>query len=180
MRTRLPWWSLPVLAICAGAPGAACADDAQSQDALVGKLMPPDGPDVLNFRGVRLHSITLRPSKAQATPVAEFDIEFGAHATQLSARAKELILAHRADFAAAPSEAGRFVIASGPDAGGTPEATRGESEKRADTVRDYIVKEFGVDPARIEIAASGADAADGPANPQSGGDRRVHVAKYAQ
>jgi len=155
---RFFMWSLPVLAIAAGMPGAARADDAQSHDALIDKLVPPDGPDTLYFRGAQLHSITLRK------PAAEFDVEFDGHATQLSPQAKALIRAHRADLAT-----GRLVIAASPNAAGT-DTTRGESEKRAETVRDYIVKELGLDPARIAVVDSGADTAAG----------QVHVAKFAQ
>jgi hypothetical protein len=168
MRPRF-LWLLPILALAAGAPGAACADDAQSPDALVGKLMPPDGPAVLNFRGATLHSITLRPP--DAAPIAEFDVDFGLHAAVLPAKAKETIRAHRADFAMAPKATPRFVI------GGGPEGTRGDWQKRAEAVRDYIVKEFGVDAARIAIvgpAAAAQPAADG------GGADRIHIAKYAQ
>jgi hypothetical protein len=162
-------WFVPVLAVAAGAPGAARADDAQNPDALVGKLMPADGPAVLNFRGTSLHSITLRPT--ESAPIAEFDVDFDAHAAALPAKAREVIRSHRTDFAKAPNTLPRFVI------GGGPEATRGDWEKRAEAVRDYIVKEFGVDAARIEIA--GSVAAAQPAA-DSGGADRIHIAKYAQ
>lgn len=168
MSRRWVWWPLPVLAICAMAPGTVRADDVKGQDALVNKLVPPDGPDVLNFRGAGLHPIRLRPA---APPLAEFDVEFGAHATDLSVQAKELIRAHRADFTVDPNGAGRFVIAIG----GATDSAPDEAEKRADTVRDYIVKEFGVDPSRIAIDGSGADAPAGAPDPL-----RVHVAKFAQ
>jgi outer membrane protein OmpA-like peptidoglycan-associated protein len=170
MSKRWIWWSLPVLALCSAAPGTARADDLKNQDALVGKIITPDGPDVLNFRGAGLHPIRLRPA---TPPVAEFDIEFATHATQLSAQAKELIRAHGADFAAAPGDTVRFVIATRGDPGSAP----ADAEQRAGSVRDYIVKEFGIDPARIEIAAggAGADTSALPADPL-----RVHVAKFAQ
>jgi hypothetical protein len=161
---------LPVLAMVAGASGVALAQDAQNPDALVGKLMPADGPAVLNFRGATLHSITLRP--ADAAPIAEFDVDFGAHAAALPAKAKEVIRAHRADFATAPNAVPRFVI------GGGPEATRGDWEERAEAVRDYIVKEFGVDAARVEIAGSAA--AQPVADAGAGAADRIHIAKYAQ
>ena len=170
MSRRMLWWSLPVLAICASASDGACADDAQGHDALIGKLVPANGPDVLNFRGVELHSMTLHPAK----PLAEFDVEFGAHATALSADAKALLEAHRADFAAAPNDAGRFVIAT-PTPDSAPDSARLDSEMRADSIREYLVKKFGVDPARVEIAAGAAGQGSAPADPL-----RIHVAKFAQ
>ncbi|HUK58073.1 MAG TPA: hypothetical protein VLV50_02495 [Stellaceae bacterium] len=167
MRRRFIYRSLLLLAVLMAMPGSPRADDVKTQDSLVGKLVAPGGPDILNFRGAGLKPIRLRPA---TPPAAQFDIEFGAHATDLSPQGKELIRAHRADFAAKPDDATRFVIT----ASGAPDGTSENAQKRAGSVRDYIVKEFGVDPSRIEIAALSADVST-PADAL-----HVHVAKFAQ
>ncbi len=168
MSGRWLGWTFAALAAVAMAPGASHAGDVNAQDSLVGKIVAPGGPDVLNFRGPGLKPIRLRPA---TPPVAQFDVEFGAHATELSPQARDLIRAHRADFAAKSDDATRFVIA----AGGTPDTASGDADRRTSAVRDYIVKEFGVDPSRIEIAAPGTDAADAPADAL-----HVRIAKFAQ
>lgn len=160
----------------------ASAQDNQNYNSLIQNLVPPNGPDVLSFRGARLHSITIQKGlEGNATDTVnpssdEFDVAFGPGATALSPAAKELIRQHQAEFVKPLPEKG-FIVEGHTDSKGKPEVNVTISKRRAESVRDYIVQEFGLDPALVKVVGAGDEGLLDPNHPESDVNRRVHVAK---
>jgi outer membrane protein OmpA-like peptidoglycan-associated protein len=159
-----------VLVLLAAPAGA---DETQNYNALIQNLVPPDGPSVLTFRGGGLHTITLQPDKAANTPTAEFDVDFRPGESALSSEAKQVLGRHRSDLAS-EARAGRLVIEGHGDSTDEAADRNALATRRADAVRDYIVRSFAVDPARVKVVAIGDSA-----NPGTIANRRVHVATFA-
>ena len=67
-----------------------------------------------------------------------------------------------------------FVIAGHTDASGAAGYNRELSERRAETVKKYLV-DRGIDPQRLETIGSGEDDLLLPDNPNDGRNRRVEI-----
>lgn len=170
-----------IVAILTGFALSAGAQDNQNYNSLIQNLVPPNGPDLLNFRGgPRLHTITLQksvqPGKAAEAASEGFDIEFGPGATALSDSDKAVIRSHSADFAA-PAAADGYILEGHTDASGSHDENVTISQRRAEAVRDYLVQAFGLNPALIQVVGRGEAGLLDPEHPQSGVNRRVHVGK---
>lgn len=69
----------------------------------------------------------------------------------------------------------RFKIAGHTDAKGTAEYNQKLSERRAQSVRDYLVFQYDLEPNRLEAAGYGFTQPADPANPEDATNRRVQV-----
>jgi outer membrane protein OmpA-like peptidoglycan-associated protein len=68
-----------------------------------------------------------------------------------------------------------FKIAGHTDAKGTVEYNQALSERRAEAVAAYIVKNFGIAPARLSTTGYGKSRLLEPSRPEDGVNRRVQV-----
>jgi outer membrane protein OmpA-like peptidoglycan-associated protein len=68
-----------------------------------------------------------------------------------------------------------FVIAGHTDAKGGDEYNQKLSERRAETVRSYLVAQFGISAARLTAKGYGKSQLLDPARPEDGVNRRVQV-----
>jgi len=73
-----------------------------------------------------------------------------------------------------------FRVAGHTDAVGTEEANRELSQQRADAVKDYLVKQFGIKPSHLEAVGFGKSQLIDPSNPASGRNRRVQVVNLGE
>jgi outer membrane protein OmpA-like peptidoglycan-associated protein len=69
----------------------------------------------------------------------------------------------------------RFKIAGHTDATGSAEYNQRLSERRAEAVRNYLVFQYDLEPARIEAAGFGKTRLLVPSRPEDGINRRVQV-----
>lgn len=69
----------------------------------------------------------------------------------------------------------RFKIAGHTDAKGTAEYNQRLSERRAQSVRDYLVFQYDLEPNRLESTGYGFTQPADPAHPEDGVNRRVQV-----
>lgn len=75
-----------------------------------------------------------------------------------------------------PSLAGQRIIISGhTDAVGTDQANQALSEARAESVRDFLVKNFQLDAFRLIAVGYGEEQLKNTADPETGENRRVTV-----
>lgn len=74
----------------------------------------------------------------------------------------------------------RFLIAGHTDAAGGREYNRALSERRADTVRTFLVASFGISADRLSTLGFGMEQLRDVANPLSGLNRRVEVINIGQ
>jgi outer membrane protein OmpA-like peptidoglycan-associated protein len=68
-----------------------------------------------------------------------------------------------------------FVIAGHTDAKGGAEFNQKLSERRAETVRNYMVTKFGIDPGRLTAKGYGKSELLDPSQPEDGVNRRVQI-----
>ena len=68
----------------------------------------------------------------------------------------------------------RFLIAGHTDASGSAEYNRRLSERRAESVKRFLV-ERGIDPDRLEVVGNGEDDLLLPDKPADGSNRRVEI-----
>jgi outer membrane protein OmpA-like peptidoglycan-associated protein len=68
-----------------------------------------------------------------------------------------------------------FLIAGHTDAKGTAEYNQSLSERRAETVRGYLVAQFGIGAERLQARGYGKSRLLDPARPEDGINRRVQV-----
>jgi len=73
-----------------------------------------------------------------------------------------------------------FMLEGHTDAVGTSEFNQGLSEKRAKSVKNYLVSVFGIDPSRLEDVGRGESALLDEADPQNSANRRVQIINLAQ
>jgi OOP family OmpA-OmpF porin len=68
-----------------------------------------------------------------------------------------------------------FLIAGHTDAKGRAHANRVVSERRAGAVKTYLVKTFGIDPARLQVIGYGKEQLKEPQQPFAAVNRRVQI-----
>jgi outer membrane protein OmpA-like peptidoglycan-associated protein len=69
----------------------------------------------------------------------------------------------------------KFKIAGHTDAKGSAEYNQKLSERRAASVRNYLIFQYDLEPERIETAGFGKSQLLDPAKPEDGINRRVQV-----
>jgi len=148
---------------CAGALDAA---------AIVNCLKPaaPAEPEV------RTRALIVSP-KAPATkpPSVNLWINFAYNSADLTTDAR-ISLEQLARALKDPSLAGRsFEIAGHTDAAGTAEFNRVLSERRANAVRDFLLKEAGMNAGQLKAEGFGFTKLMNPADPRAAENRRVEV-----
>jgi outer membrane protein OmpA-like peptidoglycan-associated protein len=70
-----------------------------------------------------------------------------------------------------------FLVAGHTDAKGSREYNNVLSQRRSETVRDFLVSTFNIDKARLVAIGFGKDQLKNPADPESAENRRVQVAR---
>jgi len=68
-----------------------------------------------------------------------------------------------------------FLIEGHTDAAGTPEGNTTLSRRRAEAVKDYLIREMGVSPSRLQAVGKGSSDPANPADPYAAENRRVVV-----
>jgi outer membrane protein OmpA-like peptidoglycan-associated protein len=165
-------------ACCLGFAALAAAEPASlkpSADEIVRRLSakPTPAPGGVAFRGVRVeHDPTAPPAPPPSLDLA-VTFEFGS--ARLTPDA-EVLLDRLGTALANPQLRGRqFLLAGHTDAVGGDEVNQALSEKRAEAVRDYLVRRYHVDRALLETKGFGRSRLLDPANPTSEVNRRVQV-----
>jgi OmpA-OmpF porin, OOP family len=155
----------------------AYADDLQGQTKqdFIDALAPKTRGLSLQNQGTESTQGTQATQETSAAPQKDMRIqfEFGSAALTASARAvlNELGAALRSEQLAAF----QFSLVGHTDAVGSEEANLRLSEARAASVKDYLIGQFDIDPARLEASGVGeADLAD-PSDPNNGINRRVVI-----
>lgn len=69
----------------------------------------------------------------------------------------------------------RFMIAGHTDASGSRSYNQKLSERRANSVRDYLVRQFDIHYSRLDAVGRGEEQLLFPDDPENGGNRRVQI-----
>jgi outer membrane protein OmpA-like peptidoglycan-associated protein len=70
-----------------------------------------------------------------------------------------------------------FLVAGHTDAKGSPEYNKQLSQRRSETVRDFLVKTFNIDKSHLIALGFGKEQLKNPADPEGAENRRVQIVR---
>lgn len=108
-------------------------------------------------------------------PSLDFEIYFPFNSSALQASAMPT-MQRIGQLLTNPAFKGRgFLIAGHTDAKGRPQPNQVVSERRAEAVRAYLVRTYGIDPVRLRVIGHGKEQLKDPSQPFSAVNRRVQI-----
>lgn len=134
----------------------------ESRDSIVRGLQPVTGESEL-------------PGRQHTPRSIDLDIRFALDSAALAPEARRQLDELGAAITSESLSRLRFRIAGHTDASGSAKHNEALSAARAAAVRDYLIANFRVDPARLEAAGFGPSRLKDPAHPRSGVNRRVEI-----
>ncbi len=142
-------------------------DRVPSTDELIEALDPEMGVQTRSLGEAKQRSVSL-------------GIEFKRDSYELTESAENVLNRLGGAMASPQLSEHEFMIEGHTDATGGSEYNQELSEKRAMTVKNYLVNVFGVEPARLKEMGRGEAALLDEANPESGVNRRVQIINLAE
>jgi outer membrane protein OmpA-like peptidoglycan-associated protein len=127
-------------------------------------------------RGIVVHGSNPAASEAAPAPAVALDVKFALNSAKLSDEAKDLIKQVATAINSDQLGHSRFLLEGHTDTTGKPDYNLALSKMRANAVRDELIKNYGVKPARLQTRGRGQDNLLDPSNPQSPVNRRVVIA----
>jgi outer membrane protein OmpA-like peptidoglycan-associated protein len=182
-----PWLAGPVQA----------ADD-KSVDAIVQSLktrrtrsaQPSNAPavgkeiealkQIRKTRGWNMHDRARVAEVARDLPQLDLVVYFSFDSADISEQAQPTLNKLGEALSQKEFQGQSFVIAGHSDAKGTAEYNQRLSERRAESVRNYIVKRYKLPAEVLMTAGYGFEQLKNPKNPFSGENRRVQVVNFGQ
>jgi outer membrane protein OmpA-like peptidoglycan-associated protein len=150
--------------------GAGMAADVVSRRDIEAALAPSPVAEAERprTRGIVIKAIEERKE------VIDLNIPFEVNSAQLQPQAAAQLEQLGAALKSASLGRSRFQIGGHTDSSGDPDYNRRLSERRADTVRKYLIS-HGVDAARLEATGFGKDRPLTPEDPTNAVNRRVEI-----
>lgn len=122
-----------------------------------------------------LKPVTRGLTVATEAPQKDMRIQFEFGSAELTAGARQVLDELGAALQSEELSSFQFSLVGHTDAVGSDVANLELSQARAESVKNYLIGQFGVDAARLEASGVGeADLAD-PSDPNSGVNRRVVI-----
>ena len=106
----------------------------------------------------------------------DFEVFFAFDSAELSPRARAELTALGRALESGELRPYRYMIAGHTDAVGNPAYNQRLSERRAESVRNFLITNFAIHPSRLISVGFGEERLRDPANPRAGINRRVEVA----
>lgn len=153
MRTAVAMAAVALLAAGSLAPNTSSAQGTPSTNQIVKSLTPTSTSGAT--RGIRVAPTGTGGAPAAETPAVSLTVQFATGSAELTPQATH-VLDNLGKALNTPSLANyRFRIEGHTDTVGSPEYNRALSERRAETVVDYIAKKYGVEPSRMQAVGMG-------------------------
>ena len=106
----------------------------------------------------------------------DFEVYFDFDSAELTARARAELTALGQALASGALRPYSYLIAGHTDAVGDPNYNQRLSERRAASVRNFLITNFAIHPSRLIAVGFGEERLKDPTNPRAGINRRVEVA----
>lgn len=134
--------------------------------------------ELLDKAGTRAFTAKERTEVAIATrerPSLDFEIYFPFNSSSLQKSALETMQRIGELLTNAAFKDRAFLIAGHTDAKGKPEPNRVVSQKRAQSVKDFLVRSYGIDPNRLRVIGYGKEQLKNESDPMAAINRRVQI-----
>jgi OOP family OmpA-OmpF porin len=138
------------------------------------------GAAPLKFRGIRLLQAKPAAEAEARAPAVALDIKFGLNSAELTPEAKDVIKQLGTAMASDQLSGFHFALEGHTDSTGTRDKNIALSQKRAESVRQYLVQNFHIAPDRLNAVGKGPDEPLDAANPASPVNRRVQIVNLGQ
>lgn len=166
-------WLAAVLAALLSAAAPAEAGDIVGADEIVKALSPAP----LRKRGLTLEATDAPPP---APPSIDLNIEFELDSTNLTPPARAQLDALAEALRSDALSRSRFDIAGHTDGRGTPAYNQSLSERRSQSVRDYLVFQHGIAATQLSTSGWGFSRLKNPSDPLAPENRRVQISNIGQ
>lgn len=151
---------------------AGSATDVLTQPAPGTVTQPPvTHPDVYIEINIEGSLIVIDPTHSM-----DFEVYFAFDSAELTSRARTELTALGRALESGRLRPYRYLIAGHTDAVGHPAYNQRLSERRAASVRNFLIDNFAIHPDRLVSVGFGEERLKDPANPRAGINRRVEVA----
>jgi len=163
------WAAIPAPALADGCTGTLDA-------ATIVKCLKPAEGEVRTRGGLDLRGISVTPKQPAAKPPSvNLWINFAYNSAELTTDAR-IALEQLARALKDPSlNSQSFAIAGHTDAAGTAEYNRALSERRANAVREFLMREAGIGGEQLKAEGHGFSKLINAADPRAAENRRVEV-----
>jgi outer membrane protein OmpA-like peptidoglycan-associated protein len=193
--------------LCFGAAAARAGDDAVTEDQIVRALAPAkkpltrslsagpqtsadpaaaaaEGRFVQTIRGRATRSLSVTEREEIATiakdkPKIDLEINFDYNSADISARSQPSVQALGRALTNPDLKGSTFIVAGHTDAAGGESYNQDLSERRADSIKRYLVDRFGIAGSDLVTVGYGKSKLKDPANPMAEANRRVQVVNMA-
>jgi outer membrane protein OmpA-like peptidoglycan-associated protein len=139
--------------------------------------------DALENRGTRAFSAKERTDLAVASqdkPSVDLMVYFDFNSASITDQAKPTLATLGRALASDELRGSSFMIAGHTDAKGKAAYNQALSERRANAVRDYLVKEFNLEPRRLVSVGYGRERLKDAQHPYAAENRRVQIVNLQQ
>jgi len=204
MRTRIEPWrafcALSIFAVTVGLPaplplsrqaGAAFADDAGTEVIIRSlkrrktrglRTRPSANDQVIEellrkrkTRGLNLGERQKLYDASSAMEQIDLPVYFGLNSAEISHKSKSTLQQLGDALTSIDLEGDRFIVGGHTDRRGSRQYNQDLSERRAEAVRDYLLKNFEIDPDALVAVGYGYEKPKNPDNPMADENRRVQL-----
>jgi outer membrane protein OmpA-like peptidoglycan-associated protein len=133
-------------------------------------------------RATRSLSVTEREEIASAAkdkPNIDLEITFDYNSADISSKSLPSVQALGKALTNPDLKGSTFVVAGHTDAAGTEAYNQDLSERRADSIKRYLIDKYGIAGSDLVTVGYGKSKLKDPANPLAGANRRVQVVNMA-
>ncbi len=115
------------------------------------------------------------PEHGGKRPSIDLDVRFAFDSAALPPEAARQLDQLAAALVSERLEAGRFRIAGHTDSRGTASYNQALSERRAASVKRYLIERHGIDASRLDTVGWGEEKLKNPLDPRTAKNRRVEI-----
>jgi outer membrane protein OmpA-like peptidoglycan-associated protein len=189
------------VALCFGLPKALAADDAVSEDEIVRALAVPRQPltrgltagprvdpagseaeskFIASMRGRATRSLSTVErdeiaSIAKDKPHIDLEVTFSYNSAEISAKSLPIVQALGRALSSSELKGSTFLVAGHTDAAGSDAYNQDLSERRADSIKRYLMEKFAIAGAELVTVGYGKSKLKDPSQPLAEVNRRVQV-----
>ncbi len=143
-------------------------ENAPTVDDVVNALKPDDTPDI------KLRGINYNPAPAEPKMISVV-LQFEKNSSTLTASTQKSLSMVGQALNSEDLKALKFTLEGHADATGTPEYNMHLSQQRAESVKDYLVKQHNINPANLVAVGKGETDLIDSEHPDSMKNRRVRI-----